>query len=132
MNIVVLGGRLTNDPEMNTTTTGKSVVRTAVAVRRTDDVTDFVDIELWGKNAENISHICKKGDYILVRGEWRKDSFTGKDGQKKTKQYCVVNIFEKAGRTDPSRDADTGYVQDADFADNEFADIMQEDENLPF
>lgn len=124
MNIVVLGGRLTNDPELNTTTTGKSVVRTAVAVRRTEDVTDFVDIELWGKNAENISHICKKGDYILVRGEWRKDSFTGRDGQKKTKQYCVVNIFEKAGKT--------GYVQGADFADNEFADIMQEDENLPF
>lgn len=133
MNIVILGGRLTRDPELRTTTTGKALARGSIAINRYDGSADFIDIELWNKNAENIAKICKKGDFILVRGEWKKDSFTDKNGIKRYHDYCIVSTFEATGRkAEGGVDAETGYVQDTDFVADEFADVMATDEDLPF
>lgn len=133
MNIVALGGRLVKNVELRTTTTGKSVVDASIACNRGEEV-DYIDIRLWNKQAEVLAKYCGKGDYIVVNGEWRKESFTGKDGVKKYAQYCLVQRVEFTGKKNRSEsyDSNTGYEQDNDFVADEFADVMQTDDDLPF
>lgn len=129
MNIVALGGRLTKNIELKTTATGKSVVDASIACNRGEEA-DYIDIRVWNKQAEALSRYCGKGDYITVEGEWRKESFTGRDGAKKYAQYCLVRRVEFTSKRNTDS---TGYSDgDIGLADTEFAEIMQDDEDLPF
>ena len=86
-NKVILGGRLTADPELKTTTTGITVVTVSVAVnRRTskEQQTDFFRVTAWRTTAEFISKYFKKGSAICVVGSLQNNSYTDQQGQKRT------------------------------------------------
>ena len=70
MNIIAISGRLTRDPELKTTTSGKEVVEFTVAVDRpgTRDQTDFIDCVAWDKKAEFIAQYFQRGKRIEVSG----------------------------------------------------------------
>lgn len=86
MNLVMIVGRLAQDPEIRTTETGKDITRIALAVNRgfknVDGVyeTDFIDCTLWDGLAKNLSSYCKKGDTVGVRGRIQINHYE-KDGQ---------------------------------------------------
>lgn len=73
-NQVILIGRLTHDPIIKKTDTGKKVTDITIAVARAfknmDGIyeTDFISCTLWQATAEMISEHCKKGSMIAVRG----------------------------------------------------------------
>lgn len=105
MNIIILRGNLTRDPEIRTVSpNGKStaVANFSIAVSREytkangerDKITTFVPCEAWDSGAEIIGQSFKKGDLVMVEGCLRNDSWE-KDGVKHNSLKVRVNNFSK-------------------------------------
>lgn len=92
INQVILMGRLTRDPEMRTTTTGKSIASFSLAVDRNtqDDQADFFDITAWEKLGELANQYLSKGRRCLVQGRLRQDSWDDKETGKKRSRIEVT------------------------------------------
>lgn len=91
-------GRLTRDPEMRYTPSGKSVSNFAVATNRrfknadgtTQDQTEFHDVVAWGKLAEISHQYLHKGDPVYVDGRLQTRSWDAPDGAKRQKTEIVA------------------------------------------
>jgi single-strand DNA-binding protein len=92
INQVMLMGRLTRDPEVRTTASGKSVTSFSLAVDRggQDDQADFFDVTAWEKTGELVAQYLSKGRRALVQGRLRHDSWDDKDTGKKRSRVEVV------------------------------------------
>ena len=92
INQVIIMGRLTRDPEMRTTTTGKSIASFSLAVDRggQDDQADFFDVTAWEKLGELVNQYLSKGRRCLVQGRLRQDSWDDKDTGKKRSKIEIV------------------------------------------
>lgn len=92
INQVILMGRLTRDPEMRTTTTGKTIASFSLAVDRggQDDQADFFDVTAWEKLGELVNQYLSKGRRCLVQGRLRQDSWDDKETGKKRSRIEVV------------------------------------------
>jgi single-strand DNA-binding protein len=92
INQVILMGRLTRDPEVRTTTTGKTIASFSLAVDRggQEDAADFFDITAWEKLGELVSQYLSKGRRCLVQGRLRQDSWDDKETGKKRSKVEVV------------------------------------------
>jgi single-strand DNA-binding protein len=96
-NRVILLGNLTRDIELRYTPSQMAVADIGLAVndRRKNqqgewmEETTFVDITLWGRTAEVASEYLKKGSPVLIEGRLKYDTWTGNDGQKKSKLRVV-------------------------------------------
>mgnify|MGYP004533984021 FL=1 len=88
MNKAILIGRLTRDPELRTTPTGRNVCQFSVAVNRTftnangEREADFINCVVWDKQAENLSKYQKKGNQIAVDGRIQTRNYDDKDGKR--------------------------------------------------
>lgn len=85
MNRVVLIGRLTRDPELKTTTTGKQVASFGIAVDKrmkpADGPTaDFFNVSAWAKAAEFVANYLTKGRLVAVDGRIETRKYTDRDG----------------------------------------------------
>ena len=86
INTIHITGNLTEDPERRYTPSGKAVVSASIANNEhyTDaqgeekKVTTFVNLQIWGKPAENFGNLVKKGQEIFVDGKLRMDECTDK------------------------------------------------------
>lgn len=100
MNRIILLGRLTKDPEVRYTNTGKVVAMFVLAVNRpfTDANgqrdADFINVVIWGKQAEAVGNNVTKGQRLLVEGRLQIRSYEGNDGQKKFVAEVVAYNFE--------------------------------------
>mgnify|MGYP001613980003 FL=1 len=92
INQVIIMGRLTRDPEMRTTPTGKTVTSFSLAVDRqgSDDTADFFDITAWEKLGELVNQYLSKGRRCLVQGRLRQESWDDKETGKKRSRVAVV------------------------------------------
>lgn len=92
VNQVILMGRLTNDVEVQSTSTGKSIARFSLAVDRVgkDAGADFFEVTAWEKTAELLSQYTQKGSKILVQGRLQQDSWDDKETGKKRSKVGVV------------------------------------------
>lgn len=122
LNTVILQGRLTHEPEVKNTTSGKDVLNFRIAVQDSYDRNKsyFIDCTAWANNASFISKYFSKGDLILVKGSIHTDPFTDKDGNKRTKFYINVENVEFCG----SKSSSTPSAADAT--------PVEEDDDLPF
>lgn len=97
MNNVVLIGRLTHEPELRFTNSNKAVLNSSIAVQRNftnqdgEKEVDFINIQVWGKQAENLQKYCSKGSKIAILGQLRVDYFDKSDGTKGYKVYVLAN-----------------------------------------
>lgn len=108
MNKIVLLGRLTKDPDIRYTNTGKVVASFTMAVDRPFTAqdgkrdADFIPVVIWGKPAETIGNYVQKGHRVLVEGRLQIRSYDGKDRQKHWISEVVADRFEfieRAGDT---------------------------------
>jgi single-strand DNA-binding protein len=92
INQVILMGRLTRDPEVRTTSTGKTITSFSIAVDRggQEDAADFFDVTAWEKLGELVSQYLSKGRRCLVQGRLRQDSWDDKETGKKRTRVEVV------------------------------------------
>ena len=96
-NKVILLGNLTRDPEVRYTPSGTAVASFAIAVNRkykqgeeTKDEVSYIDIVVFGKQAENCGQYISKGDGILVEGRLQQRRWETEDGQKRSKVEVVA------------------------------------------
>lgn len=74
MNKMILVGRLTKDPELKSLDNGNKVCNITLAIDREykdkegNKITDFLPLSLWGKDAENICRLSRKGAIICIDG----------------------------------------------------------------
>lgn len=89
LNKVILIGRLTHDPELRYTGSGKPVTNFSIAVDRPftnqqgERETDFIRIVVWGKQGEACAKNLGKGRLVAVEGRLQIRSYEAQDGSKK-------------------------------------------------
>ena len=93
MNIAILMGRLTRDPELKYTTGGKAYANFTLAVQKTKDEAEFIDCVAWEKTAENIAEYFRKGNRILIQGRLSVNSYE-QNGEKRKFTRVLANSFE--------------------------------------
>lgn len=88
MNQVILIGRLTRDPELKYLQgSGTPVANFSVAVDREftgkdgKKEVDFIDIQVWGKSAENCTNYISKGSKVAIQGSLRIDTYQTQEGE---------------------------------------------------
>ncbi|MBI3355154.1 MAG: single-stranded DNA-binding protein [Nitrospirae bacterium] len=100
-NKVILMGNLTRDPEMRYTPNGTPVASFAIAVNRkykqgeeTKEEVSYIDIVVFGKQAENCSKYLGKGDSVLIDGRLQQRRWETEDGQKRSKHEVVAQAVQ--------------------------------------
>jgi single-strand DNA-binding protein len=101
-NKVILGGRLTAEPELKQTPNGTRVVSFSVAVNRrvakgAEQKTDFIACVAWRQTAEFISRYFHKGSCICIVGNIQVRSWTDQNNQKR---YATEVIVDEANFVD--------------------------------
>lgn len=111
MNIWSGIGRLTYNPELKSTQTGKSVLRFQVAIDRAytpkgaERKADFIDCVAWDKTAEFVHRYFAKGSQIALTGELHTDNYTDKNGNMRKIIEVAVKTADFCGKkeeTEPS------------------------------
>ena len=87
MNKVFLIGRLSRDPELRHTTSGMPVCQINVAISRPvgqgkEPETDFINVVVWNKQAENVSKYLAKGRQIAIEGRIQTRNYDNNEGKK--------------------------------------------------
>jgi single-strand DNA-binding protein len=105
-NKVILMGNLTRDPELRYTPKGTAIAKVGLAVNRVwtneagekkEEVT-FVDVDIFGRTAENVGQYMRKGRPMLVEGRLKLDQWDDKQtGQKKSKLGVVAENVQFLG-----------------------------------
>ncbi len=150
-NKVILGGRLTADPELKTTPSGASVTSFTIAVNRRfggksgeETPTDFINVTAWRQTAEFITRFFRKASSICVVGTIQTRTWTDNQGQKRYATEVVADeayfVDAKSDNPTASAPAQGGYIPDnygapAFSTQNSGAPKFEEiadDEELPF
>ena len=131
MNNITISGRLTADPELNVTTSGKNVCSFTVAVRRDKETTDFIPCTAWNKTAENISRYFIKGSMIEVAGSLQTRNYEAKDKSKRTAFYVLVDKFGFLEAKSEKTNAESSTENNPYTEQPQFQEIG-DDEDLPF
>lgn len=98
MNLAILMGRLTKDPDISISQNGTQIARYTIAIDRIgkDQGADFISCVAFNKSAEFADKYLKKGTKIAIEGAIRTGSYTNKDGQKVYTTDVIVNRQEFA------------------------------------
>ena len=133
INVVVISGNLTRDPELRHTNGGTAILSFGVAVndrRRNphtqewEDHPNFVDVTVFGARAEALSRYLSKGTKVAVSGKLRYSSWE-RDGQKRSKLEVIAEEIEFL-----SRDGDVARTAAPQQAAPQYPEVAYED--IPF
>lgn len=96
LNKVIIGGRLTSEPELKTTQSGISVVSFSVAVNRKtkqgeEQKADFFNVVAWRQTAEFVSRYFHKGSSICIVGVLQNSSWQDQKGEKHYRTDIVAD-----------------------------------------
>lgn len=144
MNKVILLGRLTRDPEVKNTTTGKAVAKFYLAVDRRfknkdgQKEADFFNVVVWGKQAEFVGQYLSKGSQISLSGRLESRSYEAQDGQRRYVTEVIADEinFVSSGQ----KNANAGSQQASAPQSNNMSvmgldedfHLMAEDDDIPF
>lgn len=143
INVAVIMGRLTADPELKTTQGGNSVCSFTVAVDRNyapqgqERKTDFINVVAWRQTAEFVSKWFRKGQMIALQGPIQVRNYEDRKGNKRTAVEIVADQVSFTGskaeegsqRAPAEYPPETQQVQTA--TPDDFSDVDLDDE-LPF
>ena len=138
MNRVELIGRITRDPELRYTSSNIATTRFTLAVNRPfqgqngEQGTDFINIVVWRKQAENVKKYVSKGSLVAVEGRIQTGSYE-KDGQRIYTTDVVADSVQfleskaqSQNRTTTEDVTPSDFVQDnneSDMSDEVFANF---------
>ncbi len=148
LNKVILIGNLTRDPELKAIPSGNKVCSFGLATNRTfkdkngarQEKTEFHNIVVWGKTAENVAQYMKKGSQILIEG--RLETRSWDDQATNTKKYRTEVIadtvqFGSKGSggstpTSPSVKAQAPQDESSELDTIEYPEDQINAEDIPF
>lgn len=157
LNKVMLIGNLTRDPELRHTPKGTAVSEISMAINRVwnneqgqkQEETTFVEVTLWGRQAELAQQYLTKGRPVYIEGRLQLDSWDDKETGKKRSKLRVIGenmqflssgtgagggnsgggYSERPQQSSPAPQQRSGPPQGASAAP---ADDFQEDDDIPF
>ena len=158
LNKVMLIGNLTRDPELRHTPKGTAVSEISLAINRNwtneqgqkQEETTYVEVTLWGRQAEVVQQYVTKGSPIYIEGRLQLDSWDDKEtGKKRSKLRVIGENFqflsgkpgapggggnsggysERPQQSSSAPQQRSGPPQGASAAP---ADDFQEDDDIPF
>ena len=148
LNKVIMGGRLTADPELKQTPSGVSVCTFSIAVNRrfqskenAQQQTDFFNVTAWRATAEFVSRYFRKGSSICVIGSLQNRTWTDQQGAKRYATDIIadeIQFVDSRGDGSMGAQSQGGYTPDAyapSYASMGSAPKSEEiktDDDLPF
>ena len=129
MNHVTLLGRLTRDPELKYTQSGKAFTKFSIAVTRefNRDEADFINCIAWDKRAETICEYLRKGRRIALQGRLSARSYE-QNGETKWITEVVVDKFDFIDY----QKSDTEDNENYDNGENTINNDIDNDPDFPF
>lgn len=146
LNSISIMGRLSSDPQLRRTASGKAVASFSVACERDfknqqtgEKEVDFIECVAWGGTAEMVEKYFHKGQMAVATGRLQLRDWTDKNGQKRRTAEILVNSIyfcgSKESGTQANFGADNGYstpaYQSPAPAAN-FVELEDDDAQLPF
>lgn len=109
LNRVMLLGNLGADPELRMTGKGQAVLNMRLATTESyldtsktrQERTEWHTVVLWGKRAEALGKLLRKGDRLLVEGGLRTSSYEDREGNKRYKTEVVATNVILNGQAKP-------------------------------
>ena len=152
MNKVFLIGRLSREPELRHTTSGMPVCQINVAISRPvgqgkEPETDFINVVVWNKQAENVSKYLAKGRQIAIEGRIQTRNYDNNEGKRVYVTEVIASNVEFLGSAnDQTRntqqfndnpfDTDVSSQETANLDNDPFASFGEKveisDNDLPF
>jgi single-strand DNA-binding protein len=139
VNKVIIGGRLTSNPEVKTTTSGVPVCSFTIAVNRRDKEqgADFFNCQAWRSQAELLGKYFKKGSSIFLVGELKNRSWEDKEGNKRTVTEIVASeisfVDSKNDAQGTEASSPSKYMPEAyKTSQNANFEGVETDSDLPF
>ena len=143
INKVILGGRLTNDPELKQTPSGVPVLTFTIAVNRryqsrtTDEngqpmqaqsQADFINCVAWRQNAEFIARYFRRGSSICITGSIQTRTYNDQQGQKRyvTEVQVDESYFVDSKGEGPQMGAAPGGYQQMPYQQNPYQQVPQQ------
>ena len=127
-NRVILAGNITRDVQLTYLPSQTAVADFGLAINRKWKGSDgqektevcFIDLQAFGKTAENLNKYVGKGDPLLIEGRLQFNSWTASDGTKRSKHRVIVDSFQflSSGEAKPD--------------DKEFDEPSPNDDDCPF
>ena len=146
-NKVILLGNLTKDPELRFTQSSQAVAKFTLAVNRRYmqngremNETCFVDITVWGKQAENCKQYLVKGSAALIEGRLIQETWEDRNGGGKRSKIAIcaervqfVNSRDNSQQQPPQTQNQGGYNQSASAYPPETMPMPEDDDDIcPF
>lgn len=132
LNKIVCMGRLTKNPELRRTATGKAVTSFTLAVDRDyksesgERETNFINVVAWGNTAEFVEKFFTRGRMAVVSGRLQIRPWSDKDGNKRrTAEVVADNVYFGDSKKDAASDG--GNAAPA----TDYAELDVDDSQLP-
>lgn len=144
LNHIAIMGRLTRDPELRQTGSGKSVANFSVAVDRDfknesgEKETDFIDCVAWRHTADFVCKYMKKGSMVVVSGRLQIRPWEDESGNKRRSAEIVADnvYFGETKKSDSAGDGYTGFIKTTPATviptTEDYALMDGDDSQLPF
>lgn len=100
MNKAILIGRLTRDPELRYTSSGRAVCQFSIAISRNytnqqgQRDADFINCVVWDKQAENLAKYITKGRLVAVDGRIQTRNYDNNEGKKVYVTEVLANSIQ--------------------------------------
>jgi single-strand DNA-binding protein len=145
MNSILLGGNLTDKPELRYTGSNTAVANATLATNERYKNSDgelveeatFHDLVIWGNQAEVLNEYAEKGQYLVVRGTIQENEWEDNDGNTRRDKEVKVLEFdfgpqqpEASGSSSSQQSSQQQTAGEASGSDDE--DTFQPDDDLPF
>ena len=123
MNKVFLIGRLSRDPELRHTANGTAVCQINVAISRPvgqgrEAETDFINVTVWNKPAENVAKYLSKGRQIAIEGRIQTRNYDNNEGKKVYVTEVIASNVEFLGSASDNNRTLTEPVEENPFDTN--------------
>ena len=149
LNHITIMGRLGRDPELRHTQSGTPVASFSLAVDRDfkdkntgERATDWIDVVAWRSTGEFASKYLSKGRMAVVEGRLQIREWTDKEGNKRrTAEVVANNVYfadsnpndgQGSGQKRTAKNDDFGLPAGFQPGEDSFADLIDDDDDLPF
>lgn len=131
LNRVILIGRLTSNPELKYTGSNKPYTRICVAVNRFSEGTDFINVTVWNKQAENVCEYLGKGSLVMIEGSLSVNSYEDSEGNRKTSTEVMaqnVQFLDRKNNNSETENVEESVEEQVNL--DEYSDVTTLDDNF--
>ncbi|MDF7826200.1 single-stranded DNA-binding protein [Pontiellaceae bacterium B12227] len=141
-NRVLLMGNLTRNPEIRYTPSGTAVADLGLAINENFknkagemvEQTCFVDVVVWGRQAETSAEFLQKGSPVFVEGRLQLDQWENQQGEKRSKLRVRADRVQFLGSPGKGTEFSAAPAASApqDAAPQQSAPLADDDDDVPF